>query len=90
MRSARGACKIVKKQRLLLVDGYNVLNAWKGILSGRSLADARDQLVARLHDYAGTQVRTGFIHVPYIPGQGTPCMELELITKALEVAIRAC
>jgi len=44
----------VKKQRLLLVDGYNVLNAWKGILSGRSLADARDQLVARLHDYAGT------------------------------------
>ena len=49
-----------------------------------------DVMYSLLHDYAGTQVRTGFIHVPYIPGQGTPCMELELITKALEVAIQAC
>lgn len=41
------------KRRLLLVDGYNVLNAWKGMLAGRPLSDARDALVARLHDYAG-------------------------------------
>lgn len=41
------------KRRLLLVDGYNVLNAWKGMLSGRTLSDARDVLVERLHDYAG-------------------------------------
>ena len=41
------------KRRLLLVDGYNVLNAWKGMLAGRPLSDARDALLARLHDYAG-------------------------------------
>ena len=41
------------KRRLLLVDGYNVLNAWKGMLSGRTLSNARDVLVERLHDYAG-------------------------------------
>ena len=49
-----------------------------------------DVMYSLLHAYAGTDVRTGFIHVPYIPGQGTPCMELEWITKALELAIGVC
>ena len=49
-----------------------------------------DVMYRLLHDYAGTAVRAGFIHVPYIPGQGTPCMELEQITKALELAIGVC
>ena len=36
-----------------------------------------------------TPVAVGFIHVPYLPEQGQPNMELEVITKALEAAIEA-
>jgi len=38
---------------LLIVDGYNVLNAWRGKLSNTPLADARDDLIHALADYAG-------------------------------------
>ena len=41
------------KARLLIVDGYNVLGAWPELSKGRPLADARDALTERLHDYAG-------------------------------------
>lgn len=41
------------KDKLLIVDGYNVLGAWPEIAKGRPLADARDDLIRRLHDYAG-------------------------------------
>lgn len=41
------------KKRLLIVDGYNVLNAWRGGMDARSLSDARDELARRLTDYAG-------------------------------------
>ncbi len=41
------------KKRLLIVDGYNVLGAWSELTKGRPLADARDDLIRRLHDYAG-------------------------------------
>lgn len=40
------------KRRLLIVDGYNIINARKGAVSG-PLADARDQLLSELMDYAG-------------------------------------
>ena len=49
-----------------------------------------DTLYGLLHHYAGTAVRVGFIHVPYIPEQGEPNMPLERITAALEAAITAC
>ena len=49
-----------------------------------------DTLYGILHHYAGTDVRCGFIHVPFIPEQAEPSMELENIVKALEIAIRAC
>ena len=39
-------------RRVLLVDGYNVLCAWKGIPHG-PLSDARDELIHVLSDYAG-------------------------------------
>lgn len=48
-----------------------------------------DTLYGILHHYAGTEVRCGFIHVPYIPEQGSPSMELEQITHALAAAIEA-
>ena len=41
------------KEKLLIVDGYNVLGAWPALSKGRPLADARDELIRRLHDYAG-------------------------------------
>ena len=41
------------KEKLLIVDGYNVLGAWPDLSKGRPLADARDDLIRRLHDYAG-------------------------------------
>lgn len=49
-----------------------------------------DVLYSLLHHYAGTPVKVGFIHVPYIPEQAQPNMPLETITAALEAAIRAC
>lgn len=42
------------KRRLLIVDGYNVLNQGKGLLQGKPLDDARDQLIRELADYAGS------------------------------------
>lgn len=48
-----------------------------------------DTLYLLLHHYAGTAVRVGFIHVPYLPEQGTPNMPLEQIVQALIAAITA-
>ena len=44
-----------------------------------------------LHKYEGTNVKACFLHVPFIPEQATdkPSMELETISKALEIAIWA-
>src|SRR5699024_5954092 len=52
---ARAGRRKVKKRRVLIVDGYNVLNAWKDVqgMDAGSLSDARDALAARLMDYAG-------------------------------------
>ena len=46
-----------------------------------------DVLYSLLHHYDGTAVRVGFIHVPYLPEQGAPSMELDQIVRALEAAI---
>lgn len=38
----------------MIVDGYNILNAWHGeALNKRPLADSRDRLIDTLFDYAG-------------------------------------
>ena len=49
-----------------------------------------DTLYLLLHHYAGTDVKVGFIHVPWMPEQGTPSLPLERTVSALEAAIRAC
>ena len=41
------------RKRLLVVDGYNVLNAYRSAPDARSLSDARVELARRLLDYAG-------------------------------------
>ena len=49
-----------------------------------------DTLYGLLHHYAGTEVKVGFIHVPWLPEQGSPSLELVRTAAALEAAIRAC
>lgn len=46
-----------------------------------------DVLYTLLHHYAGTDVKVGFIHVPFLPEQGTPHLPLEDTVKALAAAI---
>jgi pyroglutamyl-peptidase len=46
-----------------------------------------DVLYSLLHHYDGTAVRVGFVHVPYLPEQGAPSMELAQLVRALEAAI---
>ena len=48
-----------------------------------------DVLYTLLHHVAGSDTRVGFIHVPYLPGQGEPSMPLADTVKALEQAILA-
>lgn len=48
-----------------------------------------DVLYTLLHRYAGTDVKVGFIHVPYLPEQGTPNLPLEDTVQALIAAIEA-
>ena len=47
-----------------------------------------DTLYTLLHHYADTKVQVGFIHVPYLPQQGTPNLPLESTVKALCAAIK--
>ena len=47
-RAATGPCR-----RVLIVDGYNVINVRKPVRESLVLEDARRKLTDRLHDYAG-------------------------------------
>lgn len=49
-----------------------------------------DTLYRLLHHYHGTAMKVGFIHVPYLPEQGNPSMELEKTVEALTAAIGVC
>ena len=49
-----------------------------------------DTLYGLLHRYAGTATKVGFIHVPWLPEQGSPSLPLTDTAAALEAAIRAC
>ena len=46
-----------------------------------------DVMYTVLHHFASTPVRAGFIHVPYMMGQGEPAMELSSIAAALKAAV---
>ena len=48
-----------------------------------------DTLYLLLHRYAGTGTKVGFIHVPWLPEQGSPSLPLEQIVRALEAAVEA-
>ena len=48
-----------------------------------------DVLYTLLHHYRNTHVRCGFIHVPWLPEQGSPSLTLEQTIRALTAAISA-
>lgn len=48
-----------------------------------------DVLYTLLYQYNGMPVRVGFIHVPWLPEQGTPNLPLEKTVEALTAAILA-
>ena len=48
-----------------------------------------DVLYTLLHHFDGSNTRVGFVHVPYLPGQGEHSMPLADTVKALEQAILA-
>ena len=48
-----------------------------------------DTLYSLLHHYLGSSVLVGFIHVPWLPEQGTPNLTLGDTVAALEAAIVA-
>lgn len=49
-----------------------------------------DTMYTLLHHYADSDVQVGFIHVPYLPEQGSPSLPLEDTVSALIAAIEAC
>lgn len=49
-----------------------------------------DTLYSLLHRYAATNVKVGFIHVPYLPEQGSPSLPLKKTAAALQAAIEVC
>ena len=46
-----------------------------------------DVMYTVLNHFAGTGVRAGFIHVPRLPEQGTPCLSMEQTLKGLTAAL---
>lgn len=49
-----------------------------------------DTLYLLLRHYEGTPVKVGFIHVPYLPEQGSPSLPLADTVRALTAAIEVC
>lgn len=49
-----------------------------------------DVFYTLLHHYNRTNTRVGFIHVPWLPEQGTPSLPLAQTAAALEAMIASC
>ena len=76
----------VMKMAQAIADGGN-----KATVSNSAGAYVcNDVMYSMLHAFAGTDVKAGFIHVPQLPQQGSPSMELENIIASLTAAIAAC
>ncbi len=51
-----------------------------------------DTMYQLLHRCAGSSIRAGFLHIPYLPQQtkgNTPCLPLQTLTEGLRAAIEA-
>lgn len=60
-----------------------------GVSNSAGTFVCNEVLYTLLNHFSGTDVKVGFIHVPYLPEQGSPSMTLEDIQRALEAAILA-
>lgn len=49
-----------------------------------------DTLYLLLRHYEDTDIKVGFIHVPFLPEQGSPSLPLEAAIRALIAAIEVC
>ena len=49
-----------------------------------------DVLYTLLHHFHGTDTRVGFIHVPWLPTQGSPSLPVDQTAAALQAMIRSC
>ena len=72
-----------------MVDAIRVAGLPGAISNTAGTFVCNDTLYSLLHHYQGTQVRCGFIHVPWLPEQGTPNLSLENTVQALIAAISA-
>ena len=72
-----------------MVDAIRAANLPAAISNTAGTFVCNDTLYSLLHHYQGTSVRCGFIHVPWLPEQGTPNLTLEHTVQALIAAISA-
>ena len=72
-----------------MVDAIRAANLPTTISNTAGTFVCNDTLYSLLHHYQGTPVRCGFIHVPWLPEQGTPNLTLEHTVQALIAAISA-
>lgn len=73
-----------------IVDAIALADIPADISNSAGAFVCNDVLYSLLHRYHGTATKVGFIHVPYMPQQGTPSLTLEQIIRALTAAITAC
>ena len=72
-----------------MVDAINSEGVPGAVSNTAGTFVCNDVLYSLLHHYAGTRVRCGFIHVPWLPQQGEPNLPLEDIVRALTAAVHA-
>ena len=72
-----------------MVDAIRAADLPAAISNTAGTFVCNDTLYSLLHHYQGTPVRCGFIHVPWLPEQGTPNLTLERTVQALIAAISA-
>ena len=71
-----------------MIDGINEAGLPGAMSNTAGTFVCNDVLYSLLYHYAGTQVRCGFIHVPWLPEQGEPNLALADTVKALTAAIK--
>lgn len=70
-------------------DAIRAVNLPAAVSNTAGTYVCNDLLYTLLHHFDGTSVCVGFLHVPYLPEQGTPGMALSDTVRALEAAITA-
>ena len=75
---------------MAMADAIRAANLPGQVSNSAGAFVCNDTLYGLLHRYAGTAVQVGFIHVPWLPEQGSPSLSLEQTAAALEAAIRVC